>query len=198
MKTLLLLSLSLLIGNIGSGEQIAIGDNAPGTDILLTDANGATTDLSKLAQESGLCIIFSCNTCPYVIGWEDRYNGLYELCAKNGIGFALINSNEAKRDGDDSPEAMTAHAKEKGYGYYAYLIDKDHKLADAIGATKTPDVFLFNSNMELVYKGAIDDNMKEPKAVKNPYLTNAISNMVAGKACEPAETKAIGCSIKRK
>jgi hypothetical protein len=199
MKTLLLITLaSFQALSVSPGGQIAIGDKAPGTDIVLTDAQGATTDLSKLKQENGLCIIFSCNTCPYVIGWEDRYNGLADLCAKNGIGFALINSNEAKRDGDDSPGAMIAHAREKGYGNFAYLIDADHKLADAIGATKTPDVFLFNSSMELVYKGAIDDNMKEPKAVTKPYLANAISNMVAGKGIDPAETKAIGCTIKRK
>jgi peroxiredoxin len=199
MKTLLLFTLSSLFTlSLGTGGQIAIGDKAPGADIVLTDAKGASTDLSKLSQENGICIIFSCNTCPYVIGWEDRYNGLFDLCAKNGIGFALINSNEAKRDGDDSPEAMLAHAKEKGYASFAYLIDKDHKLADAFGATKTPDVFLFNSKMELVYKGAIDDNMKEPKAVTQPYLANAINNMLSGKAIDPAETKAIGCTIKRK
>ena len=70
-------------------------------------------------------------------------------------------------------------------------------VADAFGATKTPDVFLFDMNMNLVYKGAMDDNMKDREAVKEPYLKNALKAMVAGEVINPAETKAIGCSIKR-
>jgi len=73
----------------------------------------------------------------------------------------------------------------------------DLRCADAFGATKTPDVFLFNGNLELTYKGAIDDNMKQKDSVKEPYLKNALEAMVAGKPINPGETKAIGCSIKR-
>lgn len=178
-------------------KQIDVGDVAPKTDLKMTGVDGRALSLSDVKGKNGLCVVFTCNTCPYVIGWEDRYNDLAKHCSMNSVGFILVNSNEAKRGDDDSLEAMLAHAKEIGYGDYPYVADSNHVLADAFGATKTPDVFLFNGKMELAYKGAIDDNMKEPAAVKEPYLANAINNMIAGKPCTPAETKALGCTIKR-
>ena len=148
-------------------------------------------------MKKGLLVIYSCNTCPWVVAWEDRYNELYKECANEGIGFVLVNSNEAKREGADSMEEMKAHAKEKGYFNFAYVVDENHVLADAFGATKTPDVFLFNEEMKLVYKGAIDDNSKDKNAVEEPYLMNAVKALSAGKEINPATTKALGCSIKR-
>jgi len=197
MKILILLSTLLFSFNTTTPEQLAIGAKAPKTDIKMKNVDGRAFSLDDVKQETGLCVVFSCNTCPYVVAWEDRYNELAAFCKKNNVGFILVNSNEAKRDGDDSHQAMLAHAKEIGYGDYPYVVDSEHVLADAFGATKTPDVFLFNSKMELAYKGAIDDNMKEKGAVKEAYLTNAVAAMVAGKPITPTETKAIGCSIKR-
>ncbi len=197
MKTLILLLLTTFSVFTIENDQLKIGDKAPKTDVKMQSVDGAKASLAELAKKNGLCVIFSCNTCPYVIGWEDRYNEIEAACAKNNIGFVLVNSNEAKRNGDDSLDEMKAHAKEKGYGKYAYVVDENHVVADAFGATKTPDVFLFNAEMKLAYKGAIDDNMKQKDSVKEPYLKNAIEAMVAGKPINPGETKAIGCSIKR-
>ncbi len=197
MKSLILSAIILLFAPTVDLEQIAIGDKAPATDLELIDLNGTATSLNDLKMENGLCVIFSCNTCPYVLAWEDRYNEIEGICKSNNVGFVLVNSNEAKRECDDSLEEMKAHAKEKGYGDYAYVIDKDHKLADAFGATKTPDVFLFNSDMSLVYKGAIDDNKKDRHMVLHPYLKKAIDAMTRGQKIDPESTKAVGCSIKR-
>jgi peroxiredoxin len=197
---ILLFALATMSMSLFSGselKQLSIGDAAPSTELKMRNTDGRSFSLNDVKGANGLCVVFSCNTCPYVIGWENRYNDLATFCKKNNVGFILVNSNEAKRGDDDSLEAMLAHAKELGYGDYPYVMDKDHVLADAFGATKTPDVFLFNGTLRLAYKGAIDDNMKQMEAVKEPYLTNAISAMVAGKPCDPAETKAIGCSIKR-
>ncbi|MBL7985275.1 MAG: thioredoxin family protein, partial [Flavobacteriales bacterium] len=90
-----------------------------------------------------------------------------------------------------------AHYKKMGYNGH-YLLDTDNAVADAFGARTTPHVFLFDKDMKLVYKGAMDDNVDDPKAVTKHYLKEAIANMVAGKAIEPATTKNLGCSIKRK
>ena len=109
----------------------------------------------------------------------------------------MINSNEAKREGDDSMEAMREHANEKGYPDIPYLLDRNSELANAFGAKTTPHVFLFDSNMNLVYEGAIDDNHKSKSEVKTAYLNNALLNLRAGKEIDPNDTKAIGCSIKR-
>lgn len=181
----------------GPGPQLNLGDKAPLTDLKMTDINGKFGSLSDLKGKNGLCVIFSCNTCPYVVAWEDRYNAVAQHCAKNNIGFVLINSNEAKRNGDDSMEAMQAHAKEAGYDGLNYMLDTNHKLADAFGATKTPDVFLFNGQMELTYKGAIDDNHESAANVKVEFLKQAVTATAAGQKADPGTTKAIGCSIKR-
>ena len=180
-----------------SEDQLKIGDKAPNQNLELKNIDGNNVTLEKLKGEKGLLVIYSCNTCPWVVAWEDRYNEIYKQCANEGIGFVLVNSNEAKRKGADSMDEMKKHATEEGYFNFAYVVDENHVLADAFGATKTPDVFLFNADLELVYKGAIDDNSKDKNAVEEPYLMNAVKALSAGKEINPATTKALGCSIKR-
>lgn len=174
-----------------------VGDKAPKTNIEMANVKGGNLTLEQAAMENGLCVIFSCNTCPFVIAWEDRYPEIAQLCANTKIGFVLVNSNEAKRSGADSMEKMQEHAKEKGYDFN-YVIDKDNVIADAFGATRTPEVFLFNGNMELTYMGAIDDNHGDASKVEDRFLLTNIKNMLAGKPCDPSTTKSVGCTIKRK
>lgn len=182
----------------GEYETLSIGAKAP--ELIakqMTSANDESISVKSLAKANGTLVIFSCNTCPFVIAWEDRYPSLKKLADKNKIGFALVNSNAAKRSGDDSKGNMKSHASEKGYGNIPYLIDKNSALANAFGAKTTPHVFLFDKDWKLVYEGAIDDNHKDASAVKEDYLNNAIKNLANDKAIDPNNTKAIGCSIKR-
>ncbi|MCA1758912.1 MAG: thioredoxin family protein, partial [Bacteroidales bacterium] len=86
---------------------------------------------------------------------------------------------------------------EKGYNFY-YALDDQSLIANSFGGQTTPHAFLFNSKMELVYKGAIDDSYKSAKDVKQPYLKDAIASLSSGKEVAVAETKPVGCSIKRK
>ncbi len=182
---------------ISDSSPLKIGEKIPLADVKLENISGRKATLSELKQTNGLLVVFSCNTCPFVLAWENRYNELNDLATKNKIGMVLVNSNEAKRNGDDSKEMMISHAKELGYTM-PYLIDTDHKVADAFGARTTPHVFLFNKEGKLAYTGAIDDNSKDASAVKDSYLKDALSELGAGKtSCKTAETKAIGCSIKR-
>lgn len=177
-------------------KSLAIGESIPMQNELMMDVSDEKMSLKEVTSEQGLLVIFSCNTCPFVVMWEDRYAQLEEKCAETGLGMVYINSNQAKRDGDDSVEAMKAHAKKTDYSY-PYLIDENSALANAFGAKTTPHIYLFNKDNELVYKGAIDDNYKNVEAVKEPYLLNAIDELLAGKKISLAETKAVGCSIKR-
>lgn len=183
-------------------SSIEIGSKAPLTEYIMKDVSEKEYSLIDLNQENGILIIFSCNTCPFVVGskdnegWENRYNDLYETCKKNNIGMALVNSNEAKRKGDDSFEQMKYHSFENKYKA-PYLIDKNHKLADAFGASTTPHVFLFNHSLELVYKGAIDDNVSSKKEVKSKWANNAITSLGKGEKITTATTRNSGCSIKR-
>ena len=164
--------------------------------------SGESIALNKIAQNNGLIVIFSCNECPFVVAWEDRYQKIAAFAKDNGFGVALINSNEAKRSGDvqaDNFDAMVAHDKEMGYtpmGIF-YLLDKESRLANSFQAKVTPHVFLFDVDGILRYKGAIDDNYKSAMDVKDAYLMNAMVSLVNGEEVEVQVTDAIGCSIKR-
>ena len=178
-------------------QTLKIGDKAPMTEHEMMGTNGDKMSVESLMKENGTLVIFSCNTCPFVIAWEDRYPEISDWAKNANVGFALINSNEAKRSGDDSMEEMRIHAEAKGYQEIPYLVDVDSEVANAYGAKTTPHVFLFDKNWKLVYEGAIDDNYKEKDAVQAPYLKNALMNLSKGKKIDPNDTKAIGCSIKR-
>ena len=127
-------------------ESLKIGDKYPNAKQQLFAASGnESTTLDNLKRENGLLVIFSCNTCPFVVAWEDRYNKIHEVAKRNNVGMVLVNSNQAKRDGDDSRQAMHQHAKELGYTM-PYLVDENSELANAFGAKTTPHVFLFDKN----------------------------------------------------
>jgi peroxiredoxin len=208
-----LIAASMLLASLGAlyaftgrwnrAEILEIGAKAPKADVKMPDVSGKDFSLNDLKQKNGLLVIFSCNTCPFVVGngektegWEGRYPALAEMAAKNGIGFALINPNEAKRNAGDSLEDMKQRYKDKGLKGH-YLLDKNHVVADAFGALTTPHVFLFDGDMKLIYKGAIDDSVDSTEKVKEPWLQNAIKAHVSGKKPEPNSTRQMGCSIKR-
>ena len=194
---------SASLNNMEPQPELAIGAKAPMSDVLLQNIDGTFLSLEGAAGKNGLLVVFSCNTCPFVIGngtksdgWEGRYNETAAKAEAYGFNMMLINSNEAKRDHHDSVEAMRTHAKEQGYTM-PYLVDTDHTIADAFGALKTPHVFLFNNKMELVYRGSIDDNVSNAAAVESFYVLDAMAEASIGKPCSVPETKAMGCSIKR-
>lgn len=203
MKKLSGLALVLLMGCVAlfsaftSGEEkdIAIGTNLPMADYKMMSINDKPVALTDISGENGLLVVFSCNTCPFVIGWEDRYNDLAKWCQKNDVGMVAINSNEAKRQGADSKEEMKKHASDKGY-LFPYLVDENSQLAKAFGATVTPQSYLFDGDMKLVYKGLIDDNMRNRDDAE-PHLVNALQAMVGGEKIKVDVTKAQGCSIKK-
>lgn len=194
---ILLLFIITTLTSFAQRPVLNIGDQFPQCEKMQCSSSDKTMDLKSLTGENGLLVIFSCNTCPFVIAWEDRYPMVNEIAQKNKIGFALINSNYMKRDGDDSVEAMKEHAKKHNYKW-PYLVDNESKLANKLGAQTTPHVFLFDKNMKLVYKGAIDDNHKDASAVEKFYLKDALNNLGKGEEIQTKETRNIGCSIKRK
>lgn len=202
----LLLSLVAMVALAASpvfGQELAIGEKAPMATGPLVGVDGTSHTLLNLKEANGLLVVFSCNTCPFVVGngtktegWEGRYNGLAELAESLKVGMVLVNSNEAKRDGDDSFTAMKNHARDAEYTM-PYVVDEGSKLANACGARTTPHVYLFDSNLELAYRGSIDDNVNRSDEVTERYLEVAMTRMAEGKKIKTAETKAVGCSIKR-
>ena len=192
---MLIASISVFASN--NSGKLAIGDKPVLPEVKMDDVSGAKISLADVKKENGLLVMFSCNTCPFVLQWEDRFPDLKAWADKNKVGMVVLNSNHTKRDGEDSFEAMKKHAKEKGYNFY-YALDDQSLIANSFGGQTTPHAFLFNSKMELVYKGAIDDSYKSAKDVKQPYLKDAIASLSNGKEVAVAETKPVGCSIKRK
>ncbi len=198
---LALVSLSFLA--FKNYPRLEIGQTAPSTDLVMKGVDGNDYTLDALKGENGLVVIFSCNTCPFVVGtetkegWQGRYNRHKTTADALGYGMVLINSNEAKRTNEDSYEAMIQHASENGY-MMNYLMDTDSKLANAFGANTTPDVFMFNKNMELIYTGSIDDNVDDHAKVQVDYLHFAMEQNYKNGEIRIKKTKNLGCSIKRK
>jgi len=178
-------------------DPLPIGSTIPKAEVKMKDVSGKVVSLKDAQKDNGLLVMFSCNTCPYVIKNQGRTNEVCEYAVKNGIGVALINSNESYRNGEDSYEAMVAYAKSQGYSWN-YLVDQNAELADAFGANKTPECFLFDNNGVLVYHGAIDDNPSNASAVNRKHLVTAMDEVKAGKEVSVKESKSVGCTIKRK
>ena len=192
MKNILVL---FLIISFGIAKELELGSRMPEANYMLDDISGKKLSLTDIQGKYGTLIIFSCNTCPFVIQWEDRYVKIAEEYIPKGIGVIAVNSNVGRFDGDDSIEEMVKHAKKNDYNF-PYAQDQKSILARAFGATKTPHIYLFDDNNILVYRGAIDDNARNANKVDEPYLANAIDQLLDGKPIKKPISKAIGCSIK--
>jgi thioredoxin-related protein len=191
--TLLLLSTSLFAQKY---PTLNIGQKMPMQEVKIFDISEESMTLNENIKSNGILVVFTSNSCPFVVMWEDRYKILEEKCMNSDLGMVYINSNQAKRAGDDSVEEMRNHSKEMGYTI-PYLIDENSKLANAFGAKTTPHIFLFNSEKKLAYKGAIDDNYKSINDVTKNYLLNALGEVSNQESVSVNVTKAVGCSIKR-
>lgn len=207
MKKLFFIATACLAGfafiNNSDIKTIELGAACPMPDEKMQAVGSSALSLNDCKSDNGLLVIFSCNTCPFVVGdgansegWDGRYNQVYDVAQSSKVGMVLVNSNHAKRDKGDSFEDMVARKKSKGFKM-DYVLDEESALANAFGAKTTPHVFLFDKNMKLVYRGSIDDNVAKAADVKEKYLENALAQLAKGKKVKKNDTKPIGCSIKR-
>ena len=180
-----------------AAEPLQIGSPMPKPDLKLKDISGKEIAMKEAKKEKGLLVMFSCNTCPYVIKNQQRTIAISEYALKMNVGVIILNSNEALRADEDSYDAMKDYAKTQNYKWN-YVVDKNNEVADAFGANRTPECFLFDNNLKLVYHGAIDDNPSNADAVVKEHLKNAIDELKAGKDITVKESRSVGCTIKRK
>lgn len=185
----------ILIISINQAAELSIGSSMPNTNHEMMNIDGDNLTLDDVKGEKGTLVIFSCNTCPWVIRWEDRYVSITESYSSKGVGVVAVNSNAARFEGDDSLDKMARHAKDNDYNF-PYVQDPGSKLAKAFGATKTPHIYLFDDEDMLVYRGAIDDNARDAASVDESFLANAIEQLINDQPIEKPTSKAIGCSIK--
>ncbi len=176
---------------------LPIGSEMPKATLKMKDVSGKEIAMKDAVKAKGVLVMFSCNTCPYVIKNQERIITIGDYAQKMNVGMIILNSNEAYRNSDDSYEDMIAYSKEQKYNW-SYVVDKNHEVADAFGANRTPECFLFDKDLKLVYRGAIDDNPSDATAVNRIHLKEAINELVAGKDISVKESRSVGCTIKRK
>jgi peroxiredoxin len=201
-KFLVLFSLSFLISATAYCQPSAtakggyqVGDVAE--DFNLPNVSGHMLSLKDYGKLSGYIVVFTCNHCPYSVMYEDRIIELHNKMSAKGYPVIAINPNDPAAEPKDSFDVMQKRHKEKGFPF-AYLFDEGQKVYPKFGATKTPHVFLLDSDKKVRYIGAIDDNARNPEAVTTNYVLDAIASLEAGKEPNPSVTKAIGCSVKCK
>jgi peroxiredoxin len=142
-------------------------------------------------REQPVAVVFSCCHCPYVMAWEDRINEVSRDYAGRA-GLVAINSNAGYLG--DSFDDMKARAREKGF-VFPFLYDETQEVAQAYGAARTPEVFVFDPAHRLVYHGAPDSDHNDPGGAE-PYLRPALDAALAGGEPPVAETPPVGCTIK--
>lgn len=173
-----------------------VGDIA--TDFNLKNIDGKMVSLSNYKNAEGFIVIFTCNTCPYAVAYEDRIEALNKKYAPQGYPVIAIMPNNPDVQPGDNMKAMQARAKAKGFTF-PYLMDEGQKIYPQYGATKTPHVYLLQKTSkgnQVKYIGAIDDNYQDANAVNAKYVENAVEALMAGKEIVVKETRAIGCTIK--
>ena len=178
-------------------DKLTIGSTLPSPELKMKDISGKQFSFNDVKKKNGLLVVFSCNTCPWVIKNQQVAMQGFSYAASKEIGVIVLNSNEGSRDGGDSKNAMLAYAKEQNY-QWPYVMDDNSKMADAFGARVTPECYLFDKNMKLVYHGAITDNPKTPSESTRDHLKVAVDEVVNGKSVSMTTSKAMGCTIKRK
>ena len=181
-------------GTVAEGYQI--GDVA--TDFSLLNVDGRYVSLADYPDAKGFLVIFTCNSCPYAVAYEDRIIALNEKYEPLGFPVIAINPNNPELKAADSYEAMKVRAREKGFNF-PYLVDAGQAVYPQYGAARTPHVFLLEKQPQgnvVQYIGAIDDNYQDASQVEEKFVELAVDALLAGEQIEIKTTRAIGCSIK--
>lgn len=170
-------------------EVLKIGDAAPAWK-KLPGVDGKEHSLEELKDKKVVVVIFTCNSCPYAVAYEDRIIAFAKKHTKE-VGVVAINVNKVPAD---SFEKMKARSEEKGFPF-PYLYDDTQKIAKDFGAQFTPEFFVLNAERKVVYMGGMDDS-SEPEKVTKTYLEPAVEATLKGEKIEKAETQAIGCRVR--
>jgi peroxiredoxin len=163
----------------------------------LKNFDGSIVSTYHLADKSALLVVVTCNHCPYAQAYWHRLIRLAKQYEEDNLGVIAINGNDIAVQPADSFEDMQRLVQQYEVPF-PYLHDESQAILKQLGATKTPEVFLFNARRELVYKGAIDDAWDNEAAVMRVYLEDAIEFALDGLEIDYPEVPAVGCSIKWK
>lgn len=180
-----------------SSKMIPLGTVAPDFT-LFNPSTGNNQSLNELKSNKGTLIIFICNHCPYVVHIAPKLSELAKNYISTGISVIAINSNDVRTYPEDSPEKMVEFSKKYGFSF-PYLYDETQDAAREYNAACTPDIYLFDKEMQLVYRGQFDDSRPSNGIpVTGKDLSGAIENLLSGKPIAENQIPSIGCSIKWK
>lgn len=163
----------------------------------LPGTNGKQYTNFNFADRYALLLVVTCNHCPYARAYWSRLKKLFAKYEEDNLGIIAISCNDATQYPEDSFDNMKKLAEQLEL-QFPYVYDETQEVAKKLGAQRTPEVFLFNSRRELVYKGAIDDAWENESMVMRVYLEDAIEYCLDGLDIDFPEVPAVGCSIKWK
>jgi len=176
--------------------MLELGTIAPEFD--LPNVDGSQCKLSDFADARGLLVVFMCNHCPYVKHIRSALASLADEYLARGIAVVGISSNSAEEFPQDGPEAMRQEALDAGY-HFPYLFDETQDVAKAYRAACTPDIFLFDEQKKLVYRGQFDDSRPgNGLPVTGADLRRALEALLSGQPQSPDQKPSLGCNIKWK
>lgn len=175
--------------------MLQIGDKLP--EFNLKGYDNEMHSNYEYADKYALAVVFTCNSSPIAQSYSARLIKLFERYEDDNLGIIGINSNDESQAKEDTLEKMsaTAHKYKMDTLHFMYLKDEDQSVAKQFGATKNPEVYLFNSKRELVYKGAIDDNWETESGVTSAYLEDAIEETLDGMEIDFPEIPSNGTDI---
>lgn len=179
-------------------NMLPLGTQAP--DFSLPDTvSGRTLSLRDIAAPQATVVMFLCNHCPYVLYVNDEIVRIVKEYAPKGVGFAGISSNDVEAYPEDAPDKMRAHALESGYTF-PYLYDETQDVARRYDAGCTPDFYVFDAQLRLVYRGQLDASRpkRNPVPTTGEDLRAALNAVLAGKPVNPVQRPSGGCNIKWK
>ena len=176
--------------------MLELGTTAP--DFTLKTPEGTSYTLSDQQLDKGLLVIFICNHCPYVLHIAAKLSEMIKTYQKQGITVVAINSNDYSAYPDDSPEKMRVLAQNFGFSF-PYLVDENQSVAQLYRAACTPDLYLFDQERILVYRGQFDGARPgNDTPITGQDLSNAVDGLIAGKSISQEQTPSMGCNIKWK
>ena len=186
LKTILIISVIF----IGLGFIYGLGNVESVKDFTLKDYLGNEHSLSDYKDSKAIVIIFVATRCPVSNAYNTRMEKLFEDYKDKDVAFLGINSNKS-----ESVAEIKEHAKEKNLNF-TILKDEGNVIADMFEASHTPEAYILNKDLSILYHGRIDNSQRESE-ITSKDLRKALNEILAGKEVSNPQTKAFGCSIKR-
>ncbi len=178
-----------------TAQPLDVGAALPLADRSMQNANGSATTFGQVMGDQGLAVIFWSNTCPWVAKYDERVRDLAEEYEAAGIGFVIVNANDPGAYPEENFATMQQRVSSNGYDF-PYVVDEGSEAAKAFGASRTPQIFLFDTSNALVYEGTVDDSPSDPSGVEEEFFRDAMNQLIAGTEITVQKTNAFGCTIK--